>query len=1339
MIIMSDAEPLGIVAVAPTATSDTDVNGIIRHNDTPTNSFNFEIDQSDDDHRTNEADYFRFPLQLDRDNVTWHEQRTFWFNFAFWPFVWIVCNGMMISYVDDNVADFMVPVLIFVNAYILYRSVVILEKSIIEYDTIVLDRGSETDWHLYGRPQPNSLSNIYAQASRKIDSLLGRGAQPPVSIFVSLLWLLLLGFVTLGIYILVVLALFFSSHCHVSSLLPTNPALDNMPNEIRNWSQDRPNPTAYSAGAGLIRLSNGVTFIAAADPIKNASTNCFGDFHSMESHDGSQLASIAANGELRYFPNVKDPYNFVSVSGDNELHAGMFCCIYTSSVPASLYRWYEQIPERILCVKSSDDISGGVLPNTTLYERKLKKYSFATTHSPSTINVYNNSEVWVKLHFTTRYRTGHMEDEYFELYKLIPSTPLQLNFIARAASNTITLNICEPWMMRFVVSAVTFTLARASAWLLVVKNMTAGMVPLCVATSVLLTFIDIDWCLTLCSITAIATLVALVGFVQHPFAREKLVWSLYTFLFVILFVFSYDYVQFKDEFNTFEWGLLVYFILAFVGLLLNHPVLYLLGWMIAVGTSLFGILLLFTPQLQLDDIFALVFGGIVGTGSVKLGYCQIHYQERLLRSKTCAWTSIYSSMLQPNIDFLTNRYRHHITTSRYASVPPTPVVSIRMHDATDDVENDLRTTLLVTRNSNTNQCLQLLNTNVPEWKLWFSFVLWLIAFLSFNGICVLSLSLLDARVFPDVPVEMMLYKCRVVTILLLVDVVVIYRSIVLLEKDIYSFDATSGTDQDPQRSQFRIPGDAAATAAATVTHGAANDTPTNVHAKMSRKMDSFLGLGTKPRVSISINVLWLLLIGCGTICIASFTEWCLLMSSRALHPTAWNPVTDASRLASQIKTKTKIDAIPDELQAWAHQLEVNTLSCFFRLSNGATYFFAKNPLDVDNGFREDSVPPQLVSTRTDGTIQFFPNILGDRSCISVAGESNLNSDGFCCLYADRSQLPKDFEQQPTVVSISVLCVNLTDDTRSGIFSNVTFGEIPNDVIFVSLASNKNELWVQLVGEELDVSTIPPAYTIHKYQMRFYRIITYPTMKLELEITTEVEVPKGDSDHLMQAFGGVEGINDQERTIGNIVLVVVILILIVSSRWLLNVKQMSVGAVPAWWAISLILSCVDVRLSRFLCTMLAGIAFLALLRCTSLPVHREILVWCLYTWSCFYAIPTEAGGYNESFSFHSVWFVVVIATLVGFILNHPVLYLLGWMSGVVSVVAGICLLFIPHQQHHGVLVIVFGIIIGCGGVALGNMLIVYRTYGIYLVRRIWADMNHHMFPSTDSTRGNRSMN
>jgi hypothetical protein len=379
-----------------------------------------------------------------------------------------------------------------------------------------------------------------------------------------------------------------------------------------------------------------------------------------------------------------------------------------------------------------------------------------------------------------------------------------------------------------------------------------------------------------------------------------------------------------------------------------------------------------------------------------------------------------------------------------------------------------------------------------------------------------------------------------------------------------------------------------------------------------------------------------------------------------------------------------------------------------------------------------------VSTRTDGAIQFFPNVLGVRQCTSVAGESNLSSDGFCCLYVDRSHLPEDFIHQ-TTVPISVLCVNLTDDTKSGIFSNVTFGDIPNDVRFVSLASYKNELWVQLVEEKLDVSTFPPVYTIQKYQMRFYKILTYPTMKLELEIKTEVEVPKGDTGHLMQALGGVKGINDQQRTIGNIVLVVVILILITSSCWLLIVKQMSVGAVPACWASSLIVSCVDVSLNRFLGTMLAGIAFLALLRCISLPVHREILVWCLYTWLCFYAIPTEAGGYNEPFTFQGTWFVVVIATVLGFILNHPVLYLLDWMGGVVSVFGGIRLLFIPHQQHHGVLVIVFGIIIGCGGVVLGNMLIVYRTYGIYFVRRIWVDRNHHMSPSTESTRGNRNMN
>jgi hypothetical protein len=135
-----------------------------------------------------------------------------------------------------------------------------------------------------------------------------------------------------------------------------------------------------------------VTFISAADPIKNPTTNRFGDLHSMESHDGSQLASIVANGELRFFPNVRDPYNFVSVSGDNELHAGMFCCMYTSSVPATLFHWYEQISERILFVKSSDDISGGVLPNAALYDSKLKK-----TYSPSTLNVYNNSGIFVKV------------------------------------------------------------------------------------------------------------------------------------------------------------------------------------------------------------------------------------------------------------------------------------------------------------------------------------------------------------------------------------------------------------------------------------------------------------------------------------------------------------------------------------------------------------------------------------------------------------------------------------------------------------------------------------------------------------------------------------------------------------------------------------------------------------------------------------------------------------------------------------------------------------------------------------------------------------------------------
>jgi hypothetical protein len=51
------------------------------------------------------------------------------------------------------------------------------------------------------------------------------------------------------------------------------------------------------------------------------------------------------------------------------------------------------------------------------------------------------------------------------------------------------------------------------------------------------------------------------------------------------------------------------------------------------------------PQLQIDGIFALGFGIVVGTGSAKLGYCQIHHRARLLRSTMCMLATIYNTML----------------------------------------------------------------------------------------------------------------------------------------------------------------------------------------------------------------------------------------------------------------------------------------------------------------------------------------------------------------------------------------------------------------------------------------------------------------------------------------------------------------------------------------------------------------------------------------------------------------------------------------------------------------------------------------------------------------------
>ena len=87
--------------------------------------------------------------------------------------------------------------------------------------------------------------------------------------------------------------------------------------------------------------------------------------------------------------------------------------------------------------------------------------------------------------------------------------------------------------------------------------------------------------------------------------------------------------------------------------------------------------------------------------------------------------------------------------------------------------------------------------------------------------------------------------------------------------------------------------------------------------------------------------------------------------------------------------------------------------------------------------------------------------------------------------------------------------------------------------------------------------------------------------------------------------------------------------------------------------------------------------------------------------------------------------ITIGSLVGFILNHPVLYLFGWVGGIWAIFSGIFLLVTPSNGgsniHPGIFAIGLGVFMGCRSVTIGFNLIKYRAYVVYYMKRAWFAM------------------
>jgi hypothetical protein len=349
----------------------------IEHNDDTLNSNNEndpDIDNNDD---------------TDMDDLpplsTYLAGWKFWFQFAIWPFVFLMLNGVIVStlvtfdeyefqygkrrhshmYYDISINEnrngripyemlkynrMIIAVLLLIDTFIIYRAILFLDKKVRELDMIGDVNHDESNAFSAPSPSHGLKPNVHAQVSRKLDAVLGRNPQSRISILVSILWLLFVGCGTVGLVSVSDLLFAISPKgkqvCmgKASSTSSSNhnnnnddkvpndgnynntKPIANIPDELQEWARTRHDMFSYTST--LVHLTNGVTFFTAADPSENRTRND----RSIEYMYGGpkiQLVSIGIGGNITFHKNAINPNTFTSLSGENLLNSTGFCCLYT--------------------------------------------------------------------------------------------------------------------------------------------------------------------------------------------------------------------------------------------------------------------------------------------------------------------------------------------------------------------------------------------------------------------------------------------------------------------------------------------------------------------------------------------------------------------------------------------------------------------------------------------------------------------------------------------------------------------------------------------------------------------------------------------------------------------------------------------------------------------------------------------------------------------------------------------------------------------------------------------------------------------------------------------------
>jgi hypothetical protein len=365
----------------------------------------------------------------------------------------------------------------------------------------------------------------------------------------------------------------------------------------------------------------------------------------------------------------------------------------------------------------------------------------------------------------------------------------------------------------------------------------------------------------------------------------------------------------------------------------------------------------------------------------------------------------------------------------------------------------------------------------------------------------------------------------------------------------------------------------------------------------------------------------------------------------------------------------------------------------------------------------------LISEVKDGMIENHPKVLKPRDFTSVNGKSDTESKTFCCSYEEMIDKRQLMSIRGDVhVPRKLLCVASGEDISNG-FRNVSLpkkwknGGRRADVEEKVKALN-GVLYFEYTWYKHDYWSFDKIFA----QMEIYKLQP-DAMKFEpiAYITGE--------ESMGTVVSGIGSGDTCKTWIKMIMYSLASIVVFPASYWLLVIKEIPSGMAPAvLMAFEILADLANDDFAIALGFVTAIAVSIYLLRIAKLPgwVNRETLVWVFYAIICYF---TMNGVYRQEIRDYGPskygprlevpwWSFVVLSSIVGVLLNHPVLQLMGWIAGTAFVCFGL-LFFVGYDiDNEPWIMVPAGLVIGCGLVTLGHALTKYRAYVVYYAKNLW---------------------